>query len=145
MPGTETRALADTPEEGTCFGGVVQSTSVRMPKAGGADAQPLAVETRSVLWLCIVGGGQCLRVAYPSRSAAVPPPSHCSLDPGLGASTPTTGEQPLTPNGAVTSTEQRGGPDHHGTAPTQGDSGQHSLSQTHGWCPQQIQPLHQKY
>ena len=24
-------------------------------------------------------------------------------------------------------------------------SGQHSLSQSHGWCPQQIRPLHQKY
>lgn len=134
MPGTETRALADTPEEGTCFGGVVQSTSVRMPKGGGAEVSFVAVHR-----------GWRLRVAYPSRSAAVPPPSHCSLDPGLGASTPTTGEQPLTPNGAVTSTKQRGGRDHHGTAPTQGDSGQHSLSQRHGWCPQQIQPLHQKY
>ena len=74
-----------------------------MPEAGGADAQPLAVETRSVLWLCILGGGQRLRVAYPSRSASVPPPSPCSSEPGLGASTPTTGEQTLTPNGAVSS------------------------------------------
>lgn len=66
----------------------VLTVSVSMPEAGGADAQ-----TGSVLWLCVLGGGQRLRVASPSGSASVPPPSRCSSEPGLGASTPTTGEQ----------------------------------------------------
>lgn len=47
---------------GAFMGGKIShGVSVSMPEAGGADAQPLAVDTRSVLWLCILGGGQRLK------------------------------------------------------------------------------------
>jgi len=53
-------------------------------------------------------GGICSG-SFPSENAAVPPTSHCSLEPDLGASTPTTGADPA-PNRALTATEQKGSP-----------------------------------
>lgn len=87
--------------------------SVHVTKAGRADARALAVEGRLILWVCSPGDGWCHRVACPSKqalqrntqqllsrgSAPVSPTSHCSLEPDLGALTPTTGEQTLPPTG----------------------------------------------
>ena len=43
-------------------------------------------------------GGICSG-SFPSENAPVPPTSHCSLEPDLGASTPITVEQTLPPTG----------------------------------------------
>ena len=57
--------------------------------------------------------GETCSGSFPRGSAPVPPASHHSLEPDLGTSTTTTGEQTLPPCRAVTSTKQRGGPTQH--------------------------------
>ena len=92
--------------------------------------------------------------SFPSENALVLPTSQCSLEPDLGASTPTVGEQTLTPTGlwqpqsreeALPNIQRRLWSPQHQTHPLSRGQGPAHTEERCGKNPYQKQPSHQKY
>ena len=69
--------------------------------------------SQSCMSQCTAPGEEHAVASFSEGVLPVPPTSHHSLEPDLGASTPTTGEQTLTLTGLWQPPEQRGGPTQH--------------------------------